>query len=103
MSPSHGREITKISCIKMASFCTLNAIIVGGGVGYVKWHIHVPTPTSPIYIFVFTTIGGGGGLALVPLSYASANGAARICQPRVKARERSDRALGGGGGGPLPR
>ena len=33
---------------------------------------------------------------LVPLSYASDSGAARICQKGAKARERSDQAGGGG-------
>ena len=51
-----------------------------------KWHIY-QSPTSPFH----SNQGGGGAWALVPLSYASASGAAGICQPRVKARERSDR------------
>ena len=59
-------------------FCTLNAII--RVVGYVKWHIHVPISYQ---------------------SPASASSAARICQPRVTARERSDR-VGEGLGNPPP-
>ena len=45
-----------------------------------------------------------GAWVLVPLSYASDSGAARICQQGAKARERSDQAGEGVGGGfPPPR
>ena len=52
------------------------------GVGYVKWHY--TNPQLPP-LFFFYSGGGGGAWALVQLSYASAIGAARVCQPRVKA------------------
>ena len=55
----------------------------------------------PFNFFHSKAIKGGGAWAPVPLSYASASGAAGICQPRVKARERSDR-VGGGCMFPLP-
>ena len=58
-----------------------------------KWHI--PIPYFPLLISFTPIKGGGGAWALVALSYASASGAAAICQPRVKARERSDRVGGG--------
>ena len=41
-----------------------------------------------------------GAWALVPLSYASGSGAARICQQGAKARDRSDRTGGGWGVSP---
>ena len=50
-------------------------------------------PLLPPFNFFHSNQGGGGAWALVPLSYASS--AAGICQPRVKARERSDRVGGG--------
>ena len=54
------------------------------------WSGIYQSPTSPFY-FVYSN---QGGMALVPLSYASASGAARICQPRVKAMEQNNRAGG---------
>ena len=92
--------VVESSCIKMAFLCTLNVII--RGIGYVKWHI--PIPYFPLFFFNSRSQRGGGGgtWALVPLSYASDSGTARICQPRANARERIDRA-GGGCGFPLPR
>ena len=59
-------------------------------------------PLLPPFNFFHSNQGGGGAWALVPLSYASASGAAGICQPRVKARERSDR-VGGRVCFPFPR
>ena len=61
-------------------------------------------PYSPLLLKnYFTPIKGGGGMAPCALSYASDGGAARICQRGAKARERSDRAGEGVGGGfPLP-
>ena len=44
-------------------------------------------------------MGGGGGNGACALSYASDGGAAMICQQGAKARERSDRAGEGVGGG----
>ena len=62
-----------------------------------KWHIKIPY--VPLLLFFLLQ---SRKWALVPLSYASASGAAKISQPRVKARERSDRAGGGGVGGGFP-
>ena len=84
--------------MKTAISCALNAIITIRR--YVKWHIQIPY--SPLFTFILfqSTGGGGGAWDLVPLSYASDNGAAMICKRGAKARERSDRA---GRGFPLPR
>ena len=54
---------------------------------------------TPAFKIVFYSNQGGEALALVPLSYASDSGAARIYQRGAKARERSDRAGGGCGHG----
>ena len=61
-------------------------------------------PLLPLLNFFYSNQRGGGGGVLVPLSYSSDSGAARICQRGAKARERSDRAGGGCGevGFPLP-
>ena len=69
------------------------------GEGVEVYSIHQPLP--PLLNFPQSM----GAWVLVPLSYASDSGAARICQQGAKARERSDQAGGGcfvGGGFPPP-
>ena len=50
---------------------------------------YIPIPYFPLLISFTPIMGGGGHGLLYPRSYASS--AAGICEPRVKARERSDR------------
>ena len=64
--------------------------------------------TNPLlspFNFFHSNQGGGGHGLLYPLAIPvrSASGAAGICQPRVKARERSDRVGGEGEVFPFPR
>ena len=63
------------------------------------------SPTPPFFQkIILLQSRGAGGMAPCALSYASDGGAARICQRGAKARERSDQAGEGVGGGfPLPR
>ena len=94
---SHGREIFLFYFVHQNGiFCTLNVIIRGR-----LCEVAYTNPLLPLlFIFYSNQWGGGGGgaWALAPVSYACSNsGAARICQPRTKARERRDRAWGGCG------
>ena len=67
--------------------------LLGGGGSYVRWHVY----KSPIYPPLFLNSNLGRAWALVNLSHCGNSGAAKICQRRAKARERSDRAGGGCG------
>ena len=98
VSPSQCREIFEISCIKMAFFC----IRRGRWVGYMKCMAYTNS-LLPVFFHLFFDYNQGEGMGdMGPCapSYGSDSDVARICQRGAKARERSDRA-GGGGGGPL--
>ena len=103
-SQSHGiyRETFEFRVSKW-HFCTLN-VITRPVLGYVKCHIYqspTPPPPPPLQILFYSYNNRGGGECMVPFSYASDSGAARIVNLGAKARERSERARGGCGRGVL--
>ena len=65
-----------------------------------KYNIAYTNPLLPLIEFLLFQSGvGGGGWALLPLSYASESGAARICQRGGQSEGQKRTSERGGGGG----
>ena len=64
--------------------CMENGICFAPLLGGRLCEVAYTNPLLPPFNFFHSNQGGGGAWALVPLSYASASGAAGICQPRSK-------------------